>query len=156
LTRPHYTESYKTPSRHVPKRPLSMFTIVFRIKYEEAIFLKCMLSVLSRPSSVLSCSSRHAYSVQDFPGLEPLCLPAVSRRACLRCRSFLQLIGRFPCKPLLEPGDCLRNLSYLPLSQAGNCFSPEILRYSRRFCKSPLVGTRYAFRICAIPRPRAL
>jgi hypothetical protein len=36
---------YKTPSRHVPKRPLPIFTIVFRIKHEEAIFLKTMYAL---------------------------------------------------------------------------------------------------------------
>jgi len=59
---------YKTPSRHVPKRPLSIFTIVFPVKSKEKFFSKqCMLGILlSRPSSVLPCSSCHVYSAQVF------------------------------------------------------------------------------------------
>jgi len=58
----------KIPSRHVPENPLSDFTIVFRVKYKEAFLEQCMLRIfLSRPCSVLSCSSRHAYSAQVFP-----------------------------------------------------------------------------------------
>jgi len=31
-----------------------------------------------------------------------------------------------------------------PVSEPGDCFTPELLRYSRRYCKSPFVGSRYA------------
>jgi len=36
---------YKTPSRHVPTRPLSIFTIVFPVKSQEAFSSKSMSNI---------------------------------------------------------------------------------------------------------------
>jgi len=55
-------------------QPLSIFTIVFPVKSEEAFFLKQCVLASSFPDllDVLPCSSRNAYSVQGLPGYEAM------------------------------------------------------------------------------------
>jgi len=61
---------------------LARVFIMFRIKYEEAIFLnQCMLCVfLYQPFSILPCSSRHAYSAHCHRLSLILLLPYVGFR----------------------------------------------------------------------------
>jgi len=40
LQDPFTSRPYKAPSRHVPTRPLSIFTIVFPVKSQEAFFFE--------------------------------------------------------------------------------------------------------------------
>jgi len=47
--------SLKTPSRHVPTRPLSNFTIVFPVKSEEAFFQNNDCPASSFPDLLASC-----------------------------------------------------------------------------------------------------
>jgi len=61
--------SLQDPFTSRPQKTPSYFIVVFHVKCEEASsFNQCMLCVfLSRPFSVLPCSSRHAYWAQAFP-----------------------------------------------------------------------------------------
>jgi len=45
LQDPFTSRPYKTPSRHVPTRPLSIFTIVFPVKSQEAFSSKSMSNI---------------------------------------------------------------------------------------------------------------
>ena len=107
---------------HVPilTRPRSLFLFTCLSKVDLPSIHVCRAFSFSDLLTVLPCSSRHAYSAQDFPWNEPM----LARCFTARTPQFrlVFLIWRLSGMLFSEQDECFTRLSYLPRSGAGRLF----------------------------------